>query len=47
MYDLLYAAFDVMIENLEKDYDKVSLDKAQMLELQIDKLRTDLIKRSF
>jgi len=47
MYDLLYAAFDVMIENLEKDYDKVSLDKAQMLELQIDKLRTDLMKDHF
>ena len=47
MYELLYSAFDVMIENLEKDYDKVSLDKAQMLELQIDKLRTDLMKNHF
>ena len=47
MYDLLYSAFDVMIENLENDYDKVSLDKAQMLELQIDKLRTDLMKEHF
>ena len=47
MYELLYSAFDVMIENLENDYDKVSLDKAQMLELQIDKLRTDLMKNHF
>jgi phosphate:Na+ symporter len=44
MYDLLYVAFDVLTENLEKDYDKVSIDKAQMLELQIDKLRSDLMK---
>jgi len=47
MYDLMYAAFDVLIANLEKDYDKVSLDKAQMLELQINKLRDDLMKDHF
>lgn len=47
MYDLMYAAFDVLTENLEKDYDKVSLDKAQMLELQINKLRSDLMKEYF
>ena len=47
MYDLMYAAFDVLIANLEKDYDKVSLDKAQMLELQINKLRDDLMKEHF
>jgi len=47
MYDLMYAAFDVLIENLEKDYDKVALDKAQMLELQINKLRTTLMNEHF
>ena len=47
MFDLMYASFDVLIENLEKDYDKVSLDKAQMLELQINKLRSDLMKENF
>jgi phosphate:Na+ symporter len=47
MYDLIFTVIDVMIENLEKDYDKVSLDKAQMLELQIDKLRSDLMKEHF
>ena len=47
MFDLMYTSFDVLIENLEKDYDKVSLDKAQMLELQINKLRSDLMKEHF
>jgi phosphate:Na+ symporter len=47
MFDLIYADFDVLIENLENDYDKVSLDKAQMLELQINKLRSDLMKEHF
>ncbi len=47
VYDLMFSAFDVLIANLEKDYDKVSLDKAQMLELQINKLRNDLIKEHF
>ncbi|MGD0709650.1 MAG: Na/Pi cotransporter family protein [Bacteroidales bacterium] len=47
MFDMLYADFDALIENLEKDYDKVSLDKAQMLELQINKLRSDLMKEHF
>ncbi|MFA4852388.1 MAG: Na/Pi cotransporter family protein, partial [Bacteroidales bacterium] len=47
MYDLLYKAFDILIENLEHDYDRVSIDKAQMLELQINKLRSDLMKEHF
>lgn len=47
MFDLLFNAFEVMIENLDNDYDRVSIDKAQMLELQINKLRKDLIKENF
>jgi len=47
MYDLMYTAFDVLIENLEKDYDKVALDKAHMLELQINKLRSTLMNEHF
>jgi phosphate:Na+ symporter len=47
MYNLLYKAFDILIENLEHDYDRVSIDKAQMLELQINKLRSDLMKEHF
>jgi Na+/phosphate symporter len=47
MYDLLYKAFDILIENLEHDYDRVSINKAQMLELQINKLRSDLMKEHF
>jgi len=47
MYALLYSSFEVLIENLEKDYDKVAIDKAQMLELQINKLRSDLVKEQF
>lgn len=47
MYDLMYMAFDILIENLEKDYDTVSLDKAQMLELQINKLRSILMNEHF
>lgn len=47
MFDLLFNAFEVMIENLDSDYDKVSIDKAQMLELQINKLRKDLMKENF
>jgi phosphate:Na+ symporter len=47
MFDLMYNDFDVLIENLEKDYDTVSLDKAQLLELQINKLRSDLMKEHF
>ncbi|NTW33142.1 MAG: Na/Pi cotransporter family protein [Bacteroidetes bacterium] len=47
MYDLLYKAFDVLIENLENDYDKVSINKAQLLELRIDKLRNDMMKEHF
>ncbi len=47
IYELMYVAFDVMIESLEKDYDKVSLDKAQLLELQINKFRSDLMKEHF
>ncbi|HNW96879.1 MAG TPA: Na/Pi cotransporter family protein [Bacteroidales bacterium] len=47
MYDLLFKACDVMIENLDSDYDSVAIDKAQMLELQINKLRKDLLKENF
>jgi phosphate:Na+ symporter len=47
MYDLMFEAFDVLITNLEKDYNKVSLDKAQMLELQVNKLRDDLMAQHF
>lgn len=47
MFDLLFNAFEVMIENLDNDYDRVSIDKAQMLELQINKLRKNLIKENF
>jgi phosphate:Na+ symporter len=46
MYELLFKAFEVMIENLDSDYDRVSIDKAQMLELQINKLRNDLMKEN-
>lgn len=47
MSDLLFHVFEVMIENLDNDYDRVSIDKAQMLELQINKLHKDLIKENF
>jgi len=47
LYELMYVVFDVMIESLEKDYDKVSLDKAQLLELQVNKFHSDLMKEHF
>lgn len=47
MLDLLFSAFEVLIENLENDYDRVSIDKAQMLELQINRLRKDLTRENF
>ena len=47
MFDLLYKAFDILIENLENDFDKVSIDKAQLLELRINKLRNDMMKEHF
>lgn len=46
MFDLLFKAFEIMIENLDSDYDRVSIDKAQLLELQINKLRNDLLKEN-
>ncbi|MFH0866711.1 MAG: Na/Pi cotransporter family protein [Bacteroidota bacterium] len=47
MFELLFQAFEVMIENLDNDYDRVSIDTAQMIELQINRLRNDLIKENF
>jgi phosphate:Na+ symporter len=44
MFTYLHQAFDVLIANLDYDYERVSLDKAQMLELMINKLRSDLLQ---
>jgi len=44
MLDLLDEAFNVMIENLNSDYDKVSIEKASEMETRINKFRNNLRK---
>lgn len=44
MFDFLNEAFDIMIENLEKNYDTASLEKASDVEHRINKLRNKLRK---
>jgi phosphate:Na+ symporter len=43
MFDMLNTTFDQTLENLQGDYDHVSIEKAQLLELQINKLRNELL----
>jgi phosphate:Na+ symporter len=43
MFDMLNVTFDQTLENLQGDYDHVSIEKAQLLELQINKLRNELL----
>ncbi|NVO02203.1 MAG: Na/Pi cotransporter family protein [Bacteroidetes bacterium] len=44
MFDLVGKSMDLMISNLEGDYDKVSLNDAKLYELEINKLRNTLIE---
>ena len=43
MFDMLNVTFDQTLENLQGDYDHVSIEKAQLHELQINKLRNELL----
>ena len=43
MFDMLNVTLDQTLENLQGDYDHVSIEKAQLLELQINKLRNELL----
>ncbi|MBN4062394.1 Na/Pi cotransporter family protein, partial [Bacteroidales bacterium AH-315-I05] len=47
MFSLLEKAFDTMLENLNSDFDQVSIEKANLLEAEINKRRNELRKQHF
>jgi len=47
MFDVLNMAFEKMIENLQTEYDKVSIEEPRLIELQINKIRNELLEEHF